>query len=67
MGQFSNPVATHPRTNEVEVPPRANKAGILVLFHIIVYRKADVYYIFNKMHHFGYFDKIFKSSKGHLC
>ena len=21
MGQFSNPVATHPRTNEVEVPP----------------------------------------------
>ena len=22
MGQFSNPVATHPRTNEVEVPPR---------------------------------------------
>ena len=23
MGQFSNPVAPHPRTNEVEVPPRA--------------------------------------------
>ena len=22
MGKFSNPVATHPRTNEVEVPPR---------------------------------------------
>ena len=22
MGQFSNPVASHPRTNEVEVPPR---------------------------------------------
>ena len=22
MGQFSDPVATHPRTNEVEVPPR---------------------------------------------
>ena len=21
MGQFSDPVATHPRTNEVEVPP----------------------------------------------
>ena len=21
MGQFSNPVATHPRTNEAEVPP----------------------------------------------
>ena len=21
MGQFSNPVAIHPRTNEVEVPP----------------------------------------------
>ena len=21
MGEFSNPVATHPRTNEVEVPP----------------------------------------------
>ena len=24
MGQFSDPVATHLRTNEVEVPPRAH-------------------------------------------
>ena len=22
MGQFSDPVATHPRTNEADVPPR---------------------------------------------
>ena len=25
MGQFSNPVATHPRTIEVEVPPPPRK------------------------------------------
>ena len=25
MGQFSNPVATHPRTNEVEVPSGPQK------------------------------------------
>ena len=27
MGQFSNPVATHPRTNEVGVPPPAGGGG----------------------------------------
>ena len=28
MGQFSNPVATHPRTNEVEMPPRAMRTDV---------------------------------------
>ena len=32
MGQFSNPVATHPRTNEVEVPPGALALAKLYLF-----------------------------------
>ena len=34
MGQFSNPVATHPRTNEVEVPPLWAKSlkGVLLIF-----------------------------------
>ena len=29
MGQFSDPVATHPRTNEVEVPPGLNGKRLL--------------------------------------
>ena len=34
MGQFSNPVATHPRTNEVEVPPRDFKTGTNEAYNI---------------------------------
>ena len=29
MGQFSNSVATHPRTNEVEVPPHPPENCVL--------------------------------------
>ena len=31
MGQFSNPVATHPRTNEFEVPPGRVEQNLLHL------------------------------------
>ena len=51
MGQFSNPVATHPRTNEVKVPPpglkdtRETTTGVTtkrVTFHIDIFLLKDI-------------------------
>ena len=33
MGQFSDPVATHPLTNEVEVPPPPPPPGLYLEVH----------------------------------
>ena len=51
MGQFSDPVATHPRTNEVEVPPPG--LPLLIFFN----RKLGP-------HHFNVIDlKVLKNHK----
>ena len=40
MGQFSNPVATHPRTNEVEVPPGTLEADPNKIPHKICFNMS---------------------------
>ena len=47
MGQFSDPVATHPRTNEVEVPPghcpstRAIHSWLFDQFYLVLSRGGE--------------------------
>ena len=36
-------------------------------FISIFAKTVDVYCIFNNIDHFGHFDKLFRSSKGHFC
>ena len=56
MGQFSNPVATHPRTNEVGVPPpgveefrfcgaasRVDEWIIILAYQVISSQRANVF------------------------